>query len=75
MMQYISGWKTVERHPGGPNGSLGVAGEAAVFTWKVPPRPEEKDGYFKTRGLPAQAQAIMGFGLVGQRGDSGRMVL
>ena len=55
--------------------SLGVVGEVPVFTWKFPPRHEEKDGYFKTRGLPAQPQVIMGSGLVGQHGDSGQAVL
>ena len=38
-------------------------------------RLKEMDGYFKTQGLPAQPQVIMGSGLVGQRGDSGRAVL
>ena len=55
--------------------SLGVAGEVPVFMRKGPPRHKEMDGYFKTRGLHAQPQAIMGSGLVGHRGDSGRMVL
>ena len=42
---------------------------------KASPKHKEMDGYFKTQGLPAQPQVIMGFGLVGQRGDSGRAVL
>ena len=42
---------------------------------KASPRLEETDGGFKTQGLPAQPQVIMGSGLVGQRGDSGRAVL
>ena len=36
---------------------------------------KEMDGYFKTQRLPAQPQVIMGSGLVGQCGDSGRAVL
>ena len=42
---------------------------------KASPRLEEMDGGFKTQGLPAQPQAIMGSGLVGQCGDSGHAVL
>ena len=42
---------------------------------KASPRHEEMDGYFKTKGLPAQPQVIMGSGLVGQHGESGRAVL
>ncbi|KAI4975516.1 hypothetical protein ZWY2020_049123 [Hordeum vulgare] len=42
---------------------------------KALPRHEEMDGCFKTQGLPAQPQVIMGSGLVGQCGDSGRAVL
>ena len=42
---------------------------------KASPRLEETDGDFKTQGLPAQPQVIMGSGLVGQRGDSGQAVL
>lgn len=64
-----------ERHPGVPSGSLGDVEEAPVFTRKGPARHKEMDGYFKTRGLLAQPQAIMGSGLVGHHGDSGRAVL
>ena len=42
---------------------------------KASPKREEMDGCFKTQGLPAQPQVIMGSGLVGQRGDSGQAVL
>ena len=42
---------------------------------KASQRLEEMDGGFKTQGLPAQPQVIMGSGLVGQRGDSGQAVL
>ena len=43
--------------------------------WKASPRLEETDGDFKTQGLPAQPQVIMGSGLGGQRSDSGQAVL
>ena len=55
--------------------SLGVAGEVLVFTRKGPPKHKEMDGYFKTLGLPAHPQAIMGSCLVGYHGDSGWAVL
>ena len=42
---------------------------------KAAPRLEETDGDFKTQGLRAQPQVIMGSGLVRQRGDSGQAVL
>ena len=41
---------------------------------KASPRLEEMDGGFKTQGLLAQPQVIMGSGLVGQHGDSGQAV-
>ena len=42
---------------------------------KSSPMLKEMDIYFKTQGLPAHPQVIMGSGLVGQRGDSGQAVL
>ncbi len=42
---------------------------------KASPRLKEMDGNFKTQGLPAQPQVIMGSGLVGQRDESGQAVL
>ena len=51
------------------------AGEGHDILRKASPRLEETDGGFKTQGLPAQPQVIMGSGLVGQRGDSGQAVL
>ena len=42
---------------------------------KASPRLEETYGGFKSQGLPAQPQVIMGSGLVGQRGHSGQAVL
>ena len=51
------------------------AGDGHDILRKASPRLEETDGGFKTQGLPAQPQVIMGSGLVGQRGDSGQAVL
>ena len=51
------------------------AGDGHDILRKASPRLEETDGDFKTQGLPAQPQVIMGSGLVGQRGDSGQAVL
>ena len=54
---------------------LGCMGKCHDILRKASPRFEEMGGYFKTQGLPAQPQVIMGSGLVGQRGDSGQAVL
>ena len=51
------------------------AGDGHDILRKASPRLEETDGDFKTQGLPAQPQVIMGSGLVGQCGDSGQAVL
>ena len=51
------------------------AGDGHDILRKASPRLEETDEDFKTQGLPAQPQVIMGSGLVGQRGDSGQAVL
>ncbi|KAI4996971.1 hypothetical protein ZWY2020_052313 [Hordeum vulgare] len=51
------------------------AGDGHEILRKASPRLEETDGGFKTQGLPAQPQVIMGSGLVGQHGDSGQAVL
>ena len=53
----------------------GCMGKCHDILRKASPRHKEMDGYFKTQGLPAQPQVIMGSGLVGQRGDSGQAVL
>ncbi len=42
---------------------------------KLHPGSKRRTDIFKTQGLPAQPQVIMGSGLVGQRGDSGQAVL
>ena len=60
---------------GKPVDDPGCMGKRHDILRKASPRHEEMDGYFKTRGLPAQPQAIVGSGLVGYRGDSGRAVL
>ena len=50
--------------------------ETAVTTCeKLDPGSKRWMDIFKTQGLPAQPQVIMGSGLVGQRGDSGQAVL
>ncbi len=51
------------------------AGEAMSSCGKLHPGSKRRTDIFKTQGLPAQPQVIMGSGLVGQRGDSGQAVL
>ena len=51
------------------------AGDGHDILRKASPRLKGTDGDFKTQGLPAQRQVIMGSGLVGQRGNSGQAVL
>ena len=51
------------------------AGEAMTSCGKLHPGSNRRTDIFKTQGLPAQPQVIMGSGLVGQRGDSGQAVL
>ena len=58
-----------------PVDDTGCMGKCHDILWEASPRLEEMDGGFKTQGLPAQPQVIMGSGLVGQRGDSGQAVL
>ena len=41
---------------------------------KLHPGSKGRMDIFKTQGLPAQPQVIMGSGLVGQRGDFGQAV-
>ena len=53
----------------------GCMGKCHDILRKALPSLEEMDGGFKTQGIPAQPQVIMGSGLVGQRGDSGQAVL
>ena len=53
----------------------GCMGKCHDILRKASPRLEEMDGGFKTQGLPAQPQVIMGSGLVGQRSDSRQAVL
>ena len=58
-----------------PLDDTGCMGKRHAILRKASPRHKEMDGYFKTRGLPAHPQVIMGSGLVGHCGDSGRAVL
>ena len=51
------------------------AGEAMSSCGKLHLGSKRRTDIFKTQGLPAQPQVIMGSGLVGQRGDSGQAVL
>ena len=51
------------------------AGEAMSSYGQLHPGSKRRTDIFKTQGLPAQPQVIMGSGLVGQRGDSGQAVL
>ena len=51
------------------------AGEVMSSCGKLHPGSKRRMDIFKTQGLPAQPQVIMGSGLVGQRGDSGQAVL
>ena len=58
-----------------PMDDPGCMGKCHDILQKASPRLEGMDGGFKTQGLPAQPQVIMGSGLVGQCGDSGQAVL
>ena len=51
------------------------AGEAMSSCEKLHPGSKGRMDIFKTQGLPAQPQVIMGSGLLGQRGDSGQAML